>query len=70
MSTETLDRSVAPAVRPPADIKLAPEHVETLANGIAFHVVNIGTQPISRLVVARDGGALDAEHPWQKRQQM
>lgn len=67
MSIKTLDRSVAPAVRPPADIKLGPEHVETLANGIVFHVVNIGTQPISRLVVARDGGALDAEHPWQKR---
>ncbi|MDE6333777.1 MAG: insulinase family protein [Muribaculaceae bacterium] len=62
-----LDRTVAPPVRPFADINLVPERVETLPNGLILHIVNTGSQPISRLVLVREGGSLDAERPWQKR---
>ncbi len=62
-----LDRSVAPPVKAFADINLVPEHVETLPNGVTLHVVNTGSQPISRLVIVREGGTLDASKPWQKR---
>lgn len=66
MNAGMLDRSVAPPVRPFADIKLVPERVETLPNGVILHVVNTGSQPISRLVMVREGGALDVKCPWHK----
>lgn len=61
------DRTVAPPAKPFAHIKLTPERVETLPNGLIFHIVNTGSQPISRLVTVREGGSLDAPRPWQKR---
>ena len=67
MSKQPLDRSVAPEVRPFADLVLPGQHVEKLKNGITLHVVNTGSQPISRLVFAREGGALDVACPWRMR---
>lgn len=57
-----LDRSVAPPTTPFSRITLPAESVETLANGIEFHVVNTGEQPISRLSLLWEGGTYDAEN--------
>jgi len=67
MNRTTLDRSVAPAVRPFADIVLPAERVEELSNGLILHIVNTGSLSISRLVLVREGGALDVARPWQKK---
>ena len=55
----TLDRTIPPKVSPFSDIKLPEEKVEILANGIVFHYVDVGEQPISRLGVYWEGGFLD-----------
>lgn len=55
----TLDRTNPPKVSPFSDIKLPEEKVEILPNGIVFHYVDVGEQPISRLGVYWEGGFLD-----------
>ncbi len=55
----TLDRTIPPPVSPFTDIVLPEERVETLPNGINFHYVDSGEQPISRLDIYWEGGFLD-----------
>ena len=58
-----VDRTVAPPTTPFSHISLPAETVETLPNGVEFHVVNTGEQPISRLSLFWDGGTLDSTNP-------
>ncbi len=58
-----VDRTVAPPTTPFSHISLPAETVETLPNGVEFHVVNTGEQPISRLSLFWDGGTLDSSNP-------
>ncbi len=58
-----LDRRVAPPTSPFSRIDLPAETVEELGNGVVFHVVNVGEQPISRLSLFWEGGNFDAANP-------
>jgi len=55
----TLDRTIPPRVSPFTDIVLPEETIEILPNGINFHYVDSGEQPISRLDIYWEGGFLD-----------
>lgn len=57
-----LDRTTPPQVSPFSEIKLFPETVETLPNGITFHYIDVGEQPISRLGIYWEGGKLDSSN--------
>lgn len=56
------DRTQAPSVRELSGMKLPEPRDITLANGIKLVILNSGSQPVSRLTFAWDGGLLDMPH--------
>lgn len=54
-----MDRTKAPEITHFSDISIHPERIIELPNGIDLHIVNFGTQPVTRLAMLWDGGMLD-----------
>lgn len=52
----TPDRTTPPRVRPFGELTMPPETIETLDNGITFHHLRGGDQPVCSLTIAFDGG--------------
>ena len=52
-----MNRSTAPGVKPFAQLRLPGETVEVLPNGLTFHRVSGGDQPVCRLTLMLAGGA-------------
>lgn len=63
MTTECIDRSVAPPVYEMHHLQLPIPKVETLANGVEFNVLKGGSQEVMQLSITWQGGTVEARVP-------
>ena len=55
------DRLTPPPVTSFTEISIPSENKEVLPNGIEFHYVDMGEQPVSRMAMFWEGGLLDTD---------